>query len=66
MSLSERSGFIYHQNTYLLYIFKNFGIFKKTPFFAPWLIPTIIDMGVANPNAQGESIINTETAAISP
>jgi hypothetical protein len=26
-------------------------------------VPTIIDMGVARPNAHGQAIINTETAA---
>ena len=36
----------------------------KTPASAPLPIPTIIDIGVASPKAQGQAIIKTLTAAI--
>src|SRR5205807_729136 len=34
----------------------------STPAVAPRPIPTMIDMGVANPSAQGQAMINTATA----
>ena len=34
----------------------------RTPAVAPRPVPTMMDMGVANPNAQGQAIINTATA----
>ena len=34
----------------------------NTPFCAPLPTPTIIDIGVAKPNAQGQAIINTAMA----
>ena len=36
---------------------------KKTPSSAPRPVPTMIDIGVASPIAQGQAIISTETAA---
>ncbi|CZR21529.1 Uncharacterised protein [Legionella pneumophila] len=38
----------------------------KTPFWAPFPTPTMMDMGVAKPRAQGQAIISTDTAAIKP
>ena len=37
----------------------------RTPSLAPRPTPTIIDIGVANPKAQGQAIINTATALTS-
>ena len=37
---------------------------KSTPMVAPLPIATMIDIGVANPSAQGQAIINTATALI--
>ena len=37
------------------------AFFTSTPAIAPRPVPTIIDMGVANPRAQGQAIINTAT-----
>ncbi len=34
----------------------------RTPAVAPRPVPTMIDMGVANPKAQGQAMINTATA----
>ncbi len=36
----------------------------RTPLLAPRPIPTIIDMGVAKPTAQGQAMISTDTAAM--
>ena len=38
----------------------------STPLRAPRPTPTMIDMGVASPRAQGQAMMSTETAAISP
>ena len=35
-------------------------LFINIPFSAPFPVPTIIAVGVANPNAQGHAITNTE------
>ena len=37
----------------------------KTPASAPRPVPTIIDMGVASPSAQGQAMISTATALTS-
>ena len=37
----------------------------NTPAIAPRPVPTMIDIGVANPNAQGQAIIKTATALTS-
>ena len=37
----------------------------KTPAIAPRPVPTMIDIGVASPNAQGQAMINTATALTS-
>ena len=36
----------------------------KIPCFAPCPVPTIIEVGVANPSAQGQAIIKTSTIVI--
>ena len=41
------------------------AFFTKTPTVAPRPVPTMIDIGVANPNAQGQAIIRTATALTS-
>ncbi len=38
------------------------AFFIKTPAVAPRPVPTMMDIGVANPNAQGHAMINTATA----
>ena len=38
----------------------------KIPFSAPFPMPTIMAVGVAKPNAQGQAIINTVTIANNP
>jgi hypothetical protein len=38
----------------------------RTPAVAPLPTPTMMDMGVASPSAQGQAMIRTDTAAISP
>jgi hypothetical protein len=38
----------------------------STPDCAPRPTPTMIDIGVARPNAHGQAMISTETAAIKP
>ena len=38
----------------------------RMPHSAPFPMPTMIAVGVANPNAQGQAIINTVTAASNP
>ena len=35
------------------------------PCAAPLPVPTVIDMGVASPRAQGQAMISTDTAATS-
>ncbi len=37
----------------------------STPACAPRPTPTMIDIGVASPSAQGQAMISTETAAMS-
>ena len=37
----------------------------KTPAIAPRPVPTMIDIGVASPKAQGQAMINTATALTS-
>ena len=36
----------------------------NTPFSAPFPVPTIIEVGVAKPRAQGQAIIKTPTVVI--
>src|SRR5699024_9235585 len=36
----------------------------KTPFSAPFPVPTMMAMGVAKPRAQGQAITNTEIAMV--
>ena len=38
--------------------------FIKIPIFAPWPVPTMMAVGVAKPNAQGQAMINTEIKII--
>ena len=38
----------------------------STPDCAPRPTPTMIDIGVARPSAQGQAMMSTETAAIRP
>ena len=38
----------------------------STPARAPRPTPTMIDIGVARPSAQGQAMISTDTAATSP
>ncbi len=38
----------------------------RMPFSAPFPVPTMIEVGVAKPKAQGQAIINTSTIVISP
>ncbi len=38
------------------------AFFIRTPFCAPFPVPTMIDIGVASPSAQGQAIISTATA----
>jgi hypothetical protein len=40
--------------------------FINTPDWAPLPTPTITDIGVANPNAQGQAIIKTAIAFMNP
>src|SRR5699024_10885080 len=40
-----------------------FASFTKMPNLAACPVPTIIDIGIANPNAQGQEITKTEIAA---
>ena len=42
------------------------AFFTRTPACAPRPTPTMIDIGVARPSAQGQAMISTETAAIMP
>jgi len=42
------------------------AFFIKIPDCAPLPTPTITDIGVANPNAHGQAIINTAMALIKP
>ncbi len=37
----------------------------RMPFSAPLPVPTMIDVGVASPRAQGQAMISTATALIS-
>ncbi len=39
--------------------------FIKIPFSAPFPVPTIIAVGVANPKAQGQAIIRTDIKMLS-
>ncbi|MNT71373.1 hypothetical protein D3C72_2098520 [compost metagenome] len=53
--------------TLTLFMFSNASaFFIKTPDWAPLPTPTITDIGVASPKAQGHAIINTATALIKP
>jgi len=36
----------------------------STPIIAPFPVPTMMDMGVASPSAQGQAMISTATALI--
>ncbi len=38
----------------------------KTPFSAPLPVPTMMEVGVAKPRAQGQAIIKTATKLSSP
>ena len=42
------------------------AFFMRTPDVAPLPTPTMTDIGVANPKAQGQAIINTAIALIKP
>ena len=40
-------------------------LFIRTPFSAPFPVPTIIAVGVANPNAHGHAITRTDINIVS-
>ena len=44
---------------------RRFGIFDQNAAVAPLPTPTMIDIGVARPSAQGQAMMTTETAATS-
>jgi hypothetical protein len=52
--------------TFTLFIFSNASAFLINTQIALLTHPTITDIGVANPKAQGQAIIKTATALINP
>jgi hypothetical protein len=52
--------------TFTLFMFSKASAFYQHSDWAPLPTPTITDIGVANPNAQGQAIIKTAIAFMNP
>jgi hypothetical protein len=52
--------------TFTLFMFSKASILYQHLDWAPLPTPTITDIGVANPNAQGQAIIKTAIALMNP
>ena len=63
LALRQRAGFVDHQRVHFLRAASSASAFRiSTPAVAPRPVPTMIDIGVANPNAHGHAMISTATA----
>jgi hypothetical protein len=66
MALGERAGFVHDQRIDFLHVLERFGILDQNAKPGSRPTPTMIDMGVARPSAQGQAMISTATAETSP
>ena len=65
LALGQRAGLVDDQRVDLLQQFQRLGVRNSTPAVAPRPVPTMIDIGVARPSAQGQAMISTATALTS-
>ena len=65
LAFGQCPGLVDHERVDPLEAFQGVGVLDQDPAAAPLPIPTMIDMGVASPSAQGHATIRTETAATS-
>ena len=63
LSLGQGAGLVDHERVDLLEALQRLGILDEDAGPAPRPTPTMIDIGVARPSAQGQAMMSTETAA---
>jgi hypothetical protein len=66
LALGQRAGLVDHQRVDLLHPLQRLGVLDQHAGLRARPTPTMIDIGVARPSAQGQAMISTETAATSP
>jgi hypothetical protein len=64
-ALGERAGLVDDQRVDLLHPLQRLGVLDQDAGLRAAPTPTMIDIGVASPSAQGQAMISTETAATS-
>ena len=64
LAFGQRAGLVDDQRVDLLHALERLGIADQHAGCAPRPTPTMIDIGVARPSAQGHAMISTATAAI--
>ena len=62
LSLRKRTSLVHNERVHFFENFKRFGVLINTPARAPRPVPTMMDIGVASPSAQGQAMIRTATA----
>ena len=65
LAFGQGAGLVDDQRVDLLHALQRLGILDQDAGRAPRPTPTMIDIGVASPSAQGQAMIRTETAATS-
>ena len=65
LAFGQRAGLVDDQRVDLFDPLQRLGIPDQNAFLAPRPTPTMIDIGVARPSAQGQAMISTLTAATS-
>ncbi len=66
VAFGQSSGLVDDQGVDLFEAFKSLGVLYEHPSLAPRPTPTMMDIGVARPSAQGQAMIRTATAAMRP
>ena len=66
LPLGQRAGLVHDQRVHPLQDLERLGVLDRTPAVAPRPVPTMIDIGVASPSAQGHAMIRTATALTRP
>jgi hypothetical protein len=66
LALGQRAGLVDDQRVDLAQVLDRRRVAEQDARVAPRPVATMIDIGVASPSAQGQAMISTATALISP
>ena len=66
LAFGQRAGLVDDEGVDLLHPLERLGVLDQHAACAPRPTPTMIDIGVASPSAQGQAMISTLTAATRP